>query len=96
MSWNEVDVNYLNLEVKRRDQRIADLESENAGLKAASQQGHPSPCTLGPLCPYCEIDALRANLENGKTVIRALLEDCEDTDQTRIAIQQAIRYLEGK
>jgi hypothetical protein len=25
----------------------------------ASQEGHPSPCTLGPLCPYCEIERLR-------------------------------------
>lgn len=25
----------------------------------ASQCGHPAPCTLGPLCPYCEIGRLR-------------------------------------
>ncbi len=42
---------------------IRELEAENAELKAASQQGHPNPCTFGPLCPYCEIDRLRAKLE---------------------------------
>lgn len=43
--------------------------AENTKLRAAiqswedsAQQGHPSPCTLGPLCPYCEIERLRAEL----------------------------------
>ncbi len=33
---------------------------ESALLVAAN--GHPNPCNLGPLCPYCEIDRLRARL----------------------------------
>lgn len=28
----------------------------------ASQEGHPSPCTMGPLCPYCEIERLRSGV----------------------------------
>jgi hypothetical protein len=33
-----------------------------AEWEQAAQQGHPSPCNLGPLCPYCEIDRLNASL----------------------------------
>jgi hypothetical protein len=33
--------------------RVGDLED-------AQQQGHATPCTFGPLCPYCEIDRLKA------------------------------------
>jgi hypothetical protein len=42
-------------EIERLRKLIADWEN-------ASQCGHPSPCTLGPLCPYCEIERLRAEL----------------------------------
>jgi Lar family restriction alleviation protein len=29
----------------------------------AAQEGHPKPCNLGPLCPYCEIERLTGLLE---------------------------------
>lgn len=52
-----------------RDQRITQYCAEAAAARAAlaqwqnaSQCGHPDPCTLGPLCPYCEIGRLRATL----------------------------------
>jgi len=47
----------------------ATLRADNARLTAelaewhnAGQEGHPSPCTLGPLCPYCEIERLKGRL----------------------------------
>lgn len=30
----------------------------------AAQEGHPSPCTLGPMCPYCEIESLRQQVRD--------------------------------
>jgi hypothetical protein len=42
-------------EIERLRKIIVDWEN-------AAQCGHPSPCTLGPLCPYCEIERLRAEL----------------------------------
>lgn len=38
------------------------LRAELAAWQDASQCGHPNPCTLGPLCPWCEIARLRALL----------------------------------
>ena len=34
--------------------------AELARLRDAQYQGHTSPCTFGALCPYCEIERLRA------------------------------------
>jgi len=42
-----------------------ELDAARAALaqwQDASQCGHPDPCSLGPLCPYCEIGRLRAAL----------------------------------
>ena len=36
------------------------LERRLRAWTDAAQNGHPNPCTLGELCPYCEIDRLRA------------------------------------
>lgn len=41
---------------------IESLRSRLAEWESAAQNGHPSPCTLGPLCPYCEIDRVKARL----------------------------------
>lgn len=38
------------------------LRAELAEWQNAGQQGHPTPCTLGPLCPYCEIERLRDHI----------------------------------
>lgn len=53
----------------KRDAEVARAELTAARIIAAT--GHPSPCTLGPLCPYCEIERLRADL----AAARALLEE---------------------
>ena len=39
-------------------------EARIAEVEVAAQQGHPSPCTFGTLCPYCEIDRLRGKLDD--------------------------------
>ena len=41
---------------------VARLREELAKWQLASQDGHPKPCTLGELCPYCEIERLRLRL----------------------------------
>lgn len=45
------------------------LAAENAELRESLAEyahavgaGHPSPCTLGPLCPYCHIDGIDEQL----------------------------------
>lgn len=38
-------------------------EARVLAWEQAAQQGHPSPCTLGPLCPYCEIERLQEQLD---------------------------------
>jgi len=45
------------------------LAAENAELLESLAEyahavgaGHPSPCTLGPLCPYCHIDGIDEQL----------------------------------
>lgn len=66
-----------------------DVESEIARLKAENAEhehlanimgsgwGHPSPCDLGPLCPYCEIDRLRAALDAAERKQRGLSQFAE-------------------
>ena len=49
-----------------QDKTIADLRAQLAAWTDASQCGHPNPCTLGSLCPYCEIGRLRAQVEAGR------------------------------
>lgn len=56
-------VECLRLEIDQR----ADVKAENERLRAelakwtgAAGAGHRIPCDLGPLCPYCEIERLRA------------------------------------
>lgn len=44
---------------RMRDALLARAEA----WERAAQGEHPSPCTLGPLCPYCEIDRLQARVE---------------------------------
>lgn len=41
-----------------RDALLARVEA----WERAAQGEHPSPCTLGPLCPYCEIVRLQARV----------------------------------
>lgn len=53
----------------QRVARLAGYDDIRAKLEAwerSAQEGHPDPCTLGPLCPYCEIDRLRAELAAAK------------------------------
>ena len=60
---------------------VADQHAEIARLRAEvewweriAQEGHPTPCTLGPLCPYCEIERLRAEVEEKDRLIEQLKE----------------------
>lgn len=41
---------------------LAGAREEAAIWTDASQCGHPDPCTLGPLCPYCEIGRQKAEM----------------------------------
>lgn len=43
--------------------------SELAAAQIIAATGHPSPCTLGPLCPYCEIERLRAELAAARALL---------------------------
>lgn len=54
---------------------IEALQRQLAAWKDASQCGHPNPCTLGPLCPYCEIGRLRAQLADCRAQNERLRED---------------------
>lgn len=38
------------------------LSSKLESWERSAQEGHPNPCTLGPLCPYCEIERLSSKL----------------------------------
>lgn len=50
---------HLRLELGEARAALARAEA----WERASQEGHPDPCTLGPLCPYCEIVRLQARVE---------------------------------
>lgn len=54
------------------EKQIADLERRLAEYEHASGAGHPQPCTLGPLCPYCRIAALEAELVEAVKRVRRL------------------------
>lgn len=43
-------------------EELADEKQRFSDLIMAASNGHPNPCTLGSLCPYCEIERLRAKL----------------------------------
>lgn len=43
--------------------RAARAIRQHSSLELAAQLGHPNPCTLGPLCPYCEIERLSSKLD---------------------------------
>jgi hypothetical protein len=51
--------------------RIAALEGQIAEREAVAQNGHPNPCTLGALCPYCEIERQKARAESAETALAA-------------------------
>jgi hypothetical protein len=59
----------LEQEIERLQVEVAMLSDELAVWKNASQYGHPDPCTLGPLCPYCEIERLRNDVDQAKATI---------------------------
>lgn len=55
--------------LKRLNELKSLLAEREATIKAweqAAQKGHPSPCNLGPLCPYCEIERLRYDITRRK------------------------------
>lgn len=66
---------------------IVRLGNENAELRNvlakyahAVGEGHPIPCDLGPLCPYCYIDRIDADLAVANATLDALREAVpEDT-----------------
>lgn len=51
-------VQLLRARLAEAERTAAQLAQRVADWEGAAQMGHPSPCTLGPLCPYCEIDRL--------------------------------------
>ena len=59
-----------------RDENLA-LRAQVAAWEDASQCGHPNPCTLGPLCPYCEIGRLKDKLADCQAVNDGLRADAE-------------------
>lgn len=54
--------------VRRVEQaiRTAISEATAAEWERIAQKGHPKPCTLGSLCPYCEIERLQAVAEKAE------------------------------
>lgn len=73
------------------DLRIDDMESELAQSREqlaqwqnAAGAGHPSPCTLGLLCPYCEIESLKADCNQALKNAKDRLPDFAWKDNTMV------------
>jgi hypothetical protein len=43
-------------------EEVKGMRAKLQAWEDSAQQGHPSPCTLGSLCPYCEIDRQRYHI----------------------------------
>ena len=54
----ELFIQSHNADCDAYEAKIAELERKLAEYEHASGAGHPQPCTLGPLCPYCRIAEL--------------------------------------
>ena len=61
--------------VKHLRTELADEKQRFSDLIMSSMNGHPDPCTLGPLCPYCEIARLKNEIECLKSQIDGLTFD---------------------
>lgn len=48
--------------------------------EGSAQHGHPSPCNMGPLCPYCEIHRLRAERDEARETAREMYTDVAQYD----------------
>ncbi len=64
---DEIEKSHLDYSLLSDDykQLLGDMEklrSELATWRRAADEGHPQPCTLGPNCPYCEIEKLRIKI----------------------------------
>jgi chromosome segregation ATPase len=66
---------------------IERLRDELAKWTQAADEGHPQPCTLGPKCPYCEIERLWGLLGAGR-------DDEEDEDHAKAEIARLRRDIE--
>lgn len=69
------------LELQHSKRTCAGLQATVESWELAAQLGHPNPCTLGPLCPYCEIERLSSKLEQGTSRaerLRNALSLCSD------------------
>lgn len=74
---------------------IAALQSKLEAWERSAQEGHPNPCTLGPLCPYCEIERLSSKLHEREKLLREIdafmsFRPVVPAEQTK-KIQQSIR-----
>lgn len=54
-----------------RAARISQLEAQLGEREAVAQNGHPNPCDLGPMCPYCEIERQKARAESAEQALAA-------------------------
>lgn len=46
------------MDIEWAKHRNKELEAALSRWEQIAQEGHPDPCTLGPMCPYCEIERL--------------------------------------
>lgn len=69
-----------NAECAAYESRIAELEESLAKYAHAVHVGHPKPCDLGTLCPYCYIDHIEFELATARAKIDRLREALPEYD----------------
>lgn len=62
---------------------IAALRGRVEAHERAYQEGHPSPCTLGSYCPYCEIERRVAQLTQRTAELEAANKHCEIIEERK-------------
>lgn len=61
-----------------------------------AQNGHPDPCTLGPLCPYCRIDDQQAEIKKLKGEIQLISAPIEAGGGVNASLRAEIERLTGE
>ena len=66
------------------ESELAQSREQLAQWQNAAGAGHPSPCTLGLLCPYCEIESLKADCNQALKNAKDRLPDFAWKDNTMV------------
>lgn len=64
--------------LKEKDAEIKRLQLSLNAWEESAQHGHPSPCNMGELCPYCEIERLRKALDETRSEAASLRNEVAD------------------